>query len=423
MQYDSVESAIQAVKEGSFVVVADDAERENEGDLIIAAEKATPEQLAFMIRHTSGLICVAVPPERLDALRLPAMVQTNTDPHETAFTVSVDFNKGTGTGISAADRCATLRALADSRTGAADFARPGHVFPLRPRPGGVLERPGHTEAAGDLARLAGLYPAAALSEIVNDDGTMVRGKALVDFARTHGLPVIAIADLIAYRRRTEPLIERVAEARLPVSAGEFRALVYREKHTQLEHLALVKGEVAGRRDVLVRVHSECLTGDVLESLRCDCGSQLKMALSAIEREGAGVVVYLRGHEGRGIGLGHKLQAYGLQDRGRDTVQANLELGLPVDSRSYDVGAQILTDLGVTTMRLMSNNPAKFRELVGYRLEIVGRVPLQPPPNRENLVYLRTKFEKMGHLLDFKRETRNLAARAQAEETPLCRVAE
>jgi len=399
MSYDTIETALEAIRNGGFVVVADDASRENEGDLIIAAEKITPEHMAFLVRHSSGVVCVSLPGERVEALHLEPMVASNTDAHGTAFTVSVDLNKGTSTGISAADRSATLRALANPACTADNFARPGHVFPLRARRHGVLARPGHTEAASDLASLAGLYPAGVLCEIVNDDGSMTRGGALQAFARKHNLPFISIADLIAYRRRNELLVEHVSEARIPTAIGVFTAHVYRSVLDGSEHLALVKGQVAGQQNVLVRVHSECLTGDVLDSLRCDCGNQLKMALAKIEQAGSGVLVYLRGHEGRGIGLAHKLRAYELQDQGRDTVQANLDLGLPIDSRSYDVGAQILTDLGVTTLRLMSNNPAKFTELAGYRLKIVGRVPLEPVPNRENISYLRTKSEKLGHLLN------------------------
>jgi 3,4-dihydroxy 2-butanone 4-phosphate synthase/GTP cyclohydrolase II len=399
MSYDSIEIALKAIRNGDFVVVADDAGRENEGDLIIAAEKITPERMAFLIRHTSGVVCVSLPGERIDALRLDPMVANNTDAHGTAFTVSVDLNKGTSTGISAADRSATIRALANPACDADNFARPGHVFPLRARQHGVLVRPGHTEAAGDLARLAGLYPAGVLCEIVNDDGSMTRGEALRTFAKQHKLPFITITDLIAYRRRNERLVEHISEARIPTAIGVFTAHVYRSTLDGSEHLALVKGQVTGQQNVLVRVHSECLTGDIFESLRCDCGNQLKMALTKIEQAGSGVLVYLRGHEGRGIGLAHKLRAYELQDQGRDTVQANLDLGLPVDSRSYDVGAQILTDLGVTTLRLMSNNPAKFTELAGFRLKIVERIPLEPVPNRENIVYLRTKSEKLGHLFN------------------------
>jgi 3,4-dihydroxy 2-butanone 4-phosphate synthase/GTP cyclohydrolase II len=399
MSYDPIEIALKAIRNGDFVVVADDAGRENEGDLIIAAEKITPERMAFLIRHTSGVVCVSLPGERIDALRLDPMVANNTDAHGTAFTVSVDLNKGTSTGISAADRSATIRALANPACDADNFARPGHVFPLRARQHGVLVRPGHTEAAGDLARLAGLYPAGVLCEIVNDDGSMTRGEALRAFAKQHKLPFITITDLIAYRRRNERLVEHISEARIPTAVGVFTAHVYRSTLDGSEHLALVKGQVTGQQNVLVRVHSECLTGDIFESLRCDCGNQLKMALAKIEQAGSGVLVYLRGHEGRGIGLAHKLRAYELQDQGRDTVQANLDLGLPVDSRSYDVGAQILTDLGVTTLRLMSNNPAKFTELAGFRLKIVERIPLEPVPNRENIVYLRTKSEKLGHLFN------------------------
>jgi 3,4-dihydroxy 2-butanone 4-phosphate synthase/GTP cyclohydrolase II len=399
MSYDPIEIALKAIRNGDFVVVADDAGRENEGDLIIAAEKITPERMAFLIRHTSGVVCVSLPGERIDALRLDPMVANNTDAHGTAFTVSVDLNKGTSTGISAADRSATIRALANPACDADNFARPGHVFPLRARQHGVLVRPGHTEAAGDLARLAGLYPAGVLCEIVNDDGSMTRGEALRTFAKQHKLPFITITDLIAYRRRNERLVEHISEARIPTAIGVFTAHVYRSTLDGSEHLALVKGQVTGQQNVLVRVHSECLTGDIFESLRCDCGNQLKMALTKIEQAGSGVLVYLRGHEGRGIGLAHKLRAYELQDQGRDTVQANLDLGLPVDSRSYDVGAQILTDLGVTTLRLMSNNPAKFTELAGFRLKIVERIPLEPVPNRENIVYLRTKSEKLGHLFN------------------------
>ncbi len=399
MKFDSIGTALTAIRNGGFVVVADDAGRENEGDLIMAAEKITPEKMAFLVRYSSGVVCVSLTGERIDALGLDPMVARNTDPHGTAFTVSVDLNKGTSTGISAADRSATLRALANPHTTAGDFARPGHVFPLRAKKHGVLERPGHTEAAGDLARLAGLSPAGVLCEIVNDDGSMMRGETLREFATQHQLPFIHIADLIAYRRRNEKLVEQLSEARLPTAAGVFTAYVYRSILDGSEHLALVKGKIAGQKNILVRVHSECLTGDILDSLRCDCGSQLKMALGKIEQAGCGVLVYLRGHEGRGIGLAHKLRAYELQDQGRDTVQANLDLGLPVDARSYDIGAQILCDLGVTTLRLMSNNPAKFTELAGYRLKIVGRVALESTPNSENIIYLRTKSEKLGHLLN------------------------
>lgn len=403
MAFSEIDAALAAFARGEFVVVVDDATRENEGDLILAAEHVTPEAIAFMVRHTSGVICVALPGERLDALHLPPMVAENTDHQRTAFTVSVDYRHGTSTGISAADRSATLRALADPTTVAADFARPGHIFPLRPNPGGVLKRPGHTEAAADLARLAGLYPAGVLCEIVHDDGSMARRPQLIEFAQRHRFPILTIADLIAYRRRTETLVEHLAEARLPTKHGVFTAHVYRCLLDGSEHLALVKGEVRGKDHVLVRVHSECLTGDILGSLRCDCGEQLELALAKVAQAGSGVVVYLRGHEGRGIGIAHKLRAYQLQDQGRDTVDANVELGLPVDARSYDVGAQILTHLGITTMRLMSNNPAKFTQLAGYHLQLVERVPLITAPTAENLVYLRAKKERLGHLLELEAE--------------------
>jgi 3,4-dihydroxy 2-butanone 4-phosphate synthase/GTP cyclohydrolase II len=398
MSLDSIEDAIAAIRAGSMAVVVDDDDRENEGDLIMAAEKATPSAIAFIVRHTSGVVCAALSAARLRALQLPLMVADNAESQGTAFTITVDYRVGTTTGISAADRAATLRALADKKITADDFARPGHVFPLRARPGGVLERRGHTEAAVDLARAAGLYPCGVLCEIVDEDGSMSRLPSLRAFATQHHLPLVSIADLAAYRRRTEPLVVGVAEARLPTRHGLFSARVYRDR-AGIEHVALVMGEVRGASDVLVRVHSECLTGDIFGSLRCDCGGQLDAALERIAAEGRGVLVYLRGHEGRGVGLTSKLHAYQLQDQGRDTVEANLDLGLPVDARSYDVGAQILTDLGVTTLRLMSNNPAKFIELEGYDLRIVGRVPLIVTPNRENLAYLRTKQIKLGHELE------------------------
>jgi 3,4-dihydroxy 2-butanone 4-phosphate synthase/GTP cyclohydrolase II len=398
MSDERVEQAIAALQRGEFVVVADDASRENEGDLILLADRATPEALAFLIRYSSGLVCVAMTAERLEALRLPLMVSDNTESHSTAFTVSVDYKFGTNTGISAADRSTTIRALANPRVGPDHFARPGHVFPLRAKANGVLTRRGHTEAAVDLARLAGAEPAGVLCEIVNDDGSMVRGPALQQFAAAHGLVFLTIDELAAYRRSHEVLVEHLAVADIPTRHGTFAAHVYRSRLDGLEHVAMVKGQVRGAENVLVRVHSECFTGDVLGSMRCDCGQQLDLALQRIAAAGRGVVVYLRGHEGRGIGLPRKLHAYQLQDRGRDTVEANLDLGLPVDSRSYDVGAQILTDLGVTTLRLMSNNPAKFSELKGYRLKVVERVPLITPPTAENVHYLRTKQLRLGHQL-------------------------
>lgn len=397
--HSGIEQAIQSLKNGSFVIVTDDKNRENEGDLIFAAEKATPEMLAFMIRHTCGIICVSLTPERLQELQLPLMVSQNTESHRTAFTVSVDYAHGTTTGISASDRAATIRSLANPQTLAQDLRRPGHIFPLKYCPGGVLKRAGHTEAAVDLMKMAGLYPAGVICELVNDDGTVARFKDIEKFSKTHLIPVIAVEDILRYRRRKEKLVERVSSARLPTQYGEFTAHVFLSKHDQIEHLALVKGDVSQKDNVLVRVHSECLTGDVFGSRRCDCGEQLNRSLEQIALEGSGVVVYLRGHEGRGIGLTHKLRAYCLQDQGRDTVEANVELGLPVDSREYGIGAQILTDLGLTTIRLMTNNPAKYSGLSGYDLHIVERVPLVSLSNQENHHYLKTKKDKLGHLID------------------------
>jgi 3,4-dihydroxy 2-butanone 4-phosphate synthase / GTP cyclohydrolase II len=391
--------ALQEIADGGMVVVVDDEDRENEGDLIMAAEQVTPADVAFMVRHTSGVLCVALPGERCDALQLPLMVQRNTEHERTAFTHTVDLAVGTTTGISAADRAATIRGLADPALTAEAFNRPGHVFPLRARDGGVLKRAGHTEAAVDLARLAGLTPAGVLCEIVNDDGTMARRPDLLRFAAEHGLPVITIADLIEHRRRVDVLVERTADARVPTPWGQFRAVSYRSLLDGTEHVAFTLGDVEAPGDLLVRVHSECLTGDIFRSLRCDCGPQLELAMARVAAEGRGAVVYLRGHEGRGIGLSHKLRAYGLQDAGRDTVDANLDLGVPVDSREYGIGAQILVDLGARRLRLLTNNPAKYGGLEGYGLEIVGREPLQTMPNPENLVYLRTKKRRLGHLLD------------------------
>lgn len=398
MKHSSIEAALHAIAAGRPVIVVDDESRENEGDLILAAEHATPEQLAFMIRHTSGVICAALPGEWLDRLQLPLMVDENSESQGTAFTVSVDYRHGTTTGISAAERSATLRALADPLARPEAFNRPGHVFPLRARDGGVLSRPGHTEAAVDLARLAGLQPVGVLSELINDDGSMMRRPELERFARAHGLPLISIEELIAWRQRHEPMIEHAAQARLPTRHGEFAMHVYRSRLDGIEHVALVKGDVDGKENVLVRLHSECLTGDIFGSQRCDCGEQLDQALARIAEAGQGVLVYLRGHEGRGIGLIAKLRAYQLQDGGSDTVDANLALGLPVDARRYDVGAQILTQLGVTTVRLLSNNPRKLAELEGHALKVVERVPLHIAPNPENLRYLQTKQEKLGHML-------------------------
>jgi 3,4-dihydroxy 2-butanone 4-phosphate synthase/GTP cyclohydrolase II len=397
--FDTIDLALQEIADGGMVVVVDDEDRENEGDLIMAAEYVTPADVAFMVRHTSGVLCVALPGERCDALDLPLMVgDHNTEQQRTAFTHTVDLAAGTTTGISAADRSATIRALADDTLGGAAFNRPGHVFPLRAREGGVLKRAGHTEAAVDLTRLAGLTPAGVICEIVNDDGTMARRPDLFRFARQHGLPVITIADLIKYRRRVDVLVERTGDARVPTPWGEFRCISYRSVLDGTEHVAFTIGDVTAEDELLVRVHSECLTGDIFRSLRCDCGPQLEAAMARVAAAGRGAVVYLRGHEGRGIGLGHKLRAYDLQDAGRDTVDANLDLGVPVDSREYGVGAQILVDLGARRLRLLTNNPAKYGGLDGYGLEVVAREPLETVPNPENLVYLRTKKRRLGHLL-------------------------
>jgi 3,4-dihydroxy 2-butanone 4-phosphate synthase / GTP cyclohydrolase II len=380
--------------------VVDDEDRENEGDLIMAAEFATPETIAFFLHHTSGVICAPVTRERARELDLPLMVANNTESMRTAFTVSVDYRHGTTTGISAHDRSATIRALVDPSTRAADLLRPGHIFPLEARDGGVLKRAGHTEAALDLVRMAGLYPAGVLCELVNETkDDMARMPELERFSSKHGLLLISIADLVRYRRQTERLIRRVGEARIPTQWGDFTCYAYQSTLDGTEHLAFVKGAVSGEQNVLVRVHSECLTGDVFGSLRCDCGPQLQAAMRQVAEEGKGVVLYYRGHEGRGIGIGHKLQAYRLQEQGHDTVDANLKLGLPVDSREYGIGAQILVDLGITTMRMLTNNPAKKGGLSGFGIRITERVPLQIEPNPENIAYLRTKRERMGHLLE------------------------
>jgi 3,4-dihydroxy 2-butanone 4-phosphate synthase/GTP cyclohydrolase II len=394
-----IEDVIAAIGRGEMIVMVDDEDRENEGDLIMAAEFATKEKLAFIIRYSGGVVCAPLTNERCDDLRLPLMVEQNTESQRTAFTDTVDLIEGTSTGISAADRAATLRALADPSKVHNEFARPGHIFPLRARQGGVLKRAGHTEASVDLARLAGCQPAAVISEVQNDDGTMMRLPELRKFCAEHNLLLSSIADLITYRRHNERLVERMGEATVPTEFGSFNCVAYRSTIDQVEHLAFVKGDVTTGNPVLVRVHSECLTGDVFASRRCDCGPQLAAAMSLVEREGAGVIVYLRGHEGRGIGIGHKIRAYSLQDKGLDTVDANLELGLPVDSREYGIGAQILADLGVKELRLMTNNPAKYGGLGGYGLSVVERVPLNTVPTPENEGYLRTKRERMGHLLN------------------------
>ncbi|MFJ2772623.1 bifunctional 3,4-dihydroxy-2-butanone-4-phosphate synthase/GTP cyclohydrolase II [Streptomyces sp. NPDC087300] len=398
LSLDPVEQAVQDIAAGRPVVVVDDEDRENEGDLVIAAEKATPEIVAFMMSECRGLICAPMETDELDRLRLPQMVEHNTESMSTAFTVSVDASPahGVSTGISAADRATTLRLLAGGEASADDFVRPGHVFPLRARPGGVLVRNGHTEAAVDLARLAGLRPAGAIVEIAGEDGKMLRLPELVPFARKHGLTIISIEDLIAYRRSSEPTVRREAEVRLPTAFGDFTAYGYRSTVDGVEHVALVHGGIGDGDDVLARLHSECLTGDIFHSLRCDCGPQLEASMRRVTEEGRGVVVYLRGHEGRGIGLLSKLRAYELQERGSDTLDANLELGLPADSRDYGAGARILDDLGVRSVRLMTNNPDKTAAVLRHGLKVTGREPMPVKAGEHNLRYLRTKRDRMGH---------------------------
>ncbi len=403
MALSTIEEALEDIRQGKMIILVDDEDRENEGDLCIAAEKVTPEAINFMAKYGRGLICLALTPEKVDQLKLPLMATDThpSPPQGTAFTVSIEARYGVTTGISAHDRAVTiLTAIADDAK-PEDLVTPGHIFPLRARDGGVLVRAGHTEGSVDLARLAGLKPAGVICEIMNDDGTMARMPDLEKFAKRHGLKIITIADLIAYRLRNDSLVRRIAETMLPTAiAGEFRAIVYESDVDTNHHLVLVKGEIDSNRPILVRVHSQCLTGDVFGSLRCDCGAQLHAAMKKIEEEGNGVIVYMR-QEGRGIGFANKMKAYVLQDHGKDTVEANLALGFKPDLRDYGIGAQILRDLGVRKMRLMTNNPKKIVGLEGYGLKVVERVPIEIPPTKENYRYLMTKKKKMGHLLSLK----------------------
>ena len=395
--FATIDEAIDDIRSGRFVVVVDDADRENEGDLTIAAQFVTPEAIAFMATHGRGLICLCLTPERCDELELRPMTDHNETPLGTAFTVSIEAREGVSTGISAHDRARTIQVAIDPSSVAHDLVQPGHVFPLRSKPGGVLQRSGQTEAAVDLARLAGVIPAGVVCEIMNDDGTMARVPDLVAYCERHDLKMVTVADLIEHRRRAEKLVERVVSVRLPTEYGEFHAVAYREVLTNKQHLALVKGEIDGVEDVLVRVHSECLTGDVFHSLLCDCGDQLEQALARVEAEGRGVVLYM-GQEGRGIGLLNKLRAYELQANGLDTVEANLALGFPPDAREWGIGNQILADLGLTTIRILTNNPRKLTGLDGFGLTVVEQVPLEVEPTAENERYLAAKREKLGHTI-------------------------
>jgi 3,4-dihydroxy 2-butanone 4-phosphate synthase/GTP cyclohydrolase II len=397
MQFDSIGTAISEIRDGKFVILVDDASRENEGDFVVAAEKITPEKINFMAKHGRGLICMPVIAKRLDELKLSPMVKENTDPFSSAFTVSIDARDNVTTGISAFDRATTIKKVLDRKATPHDFTKPGHVFPLRAMEEGVLRRAGHTEASVDLARLAGLYPAAVICEIMNEDGTMARVPQLIEMAKEHDIKIATIADLIRYRRKNEKLVQRVTDTSLPSENGKFRLIAYKDVISGEVHLALVKGSVKGKKNVLVRVHSQCLTGDILHSKRCDCGEQLHKSLGLIGKSGCGVLLYMR-QEGRGIGLLNKLKAYHLQDKGLDTVEANKELGFDADLRDYGIGAQILADLGLTTIRLLTNNPTKIIGLEGHGLRIVERIPLEVKPNKINKKYLRTKKEKLGHLL-------------------------
>jgi len=395
--FSTIDEALEDIREGKMIVVCDDEDRENEGDLTMAAQFATPEAVNFMAKEGRGLICLSLTPERCDELGLDLMAAKNESPFETPFTVTIEAREGVTTGISAPDRARTIQVAIDPESSPRDLVQPGHIFPLKSRPGGVLERTGQTEAAVDLARLAGLNPAGVICEVMNDDGTMARVPDLVGYCRRHGLKMITVADLIKYRRRHDKLIERVVSTKLPTGFGDFEAVGYRELLGGKHHVALVKGEVDGVEDVLVRVHSECLTGDVFHSLRCDCGEQLESALAMIECEGRGVLLYLS-QEGRGIGLLNKLRAYKLQEDGMDTVEANLKLGLPADLRDYGIGAQILVDLGLSSIRILTNNPKKIRGLEGYGLSVAEQLPIEHIPNPHNEAYLRAKRDRMGHTL-------------------------
>jgi 3,4-dihydroxy 2-butanone 4-phosphate synthase/GTP cyclohydrolase II len=395
--FSTIEEAIEDIRAGKMVIVCDDEDRENEGDLTMAAQFVTPEAINFMAKEGRGLICLSLTPDRCEELGLELMAAKNESSFETPFTVSIEARDGVTTGISAADRARTIQVAVDPKTAPRDLVQPGHIFPLKAKPGGVLERTGQTEAAVDLARLAGLIPAGVICEIMNDDGTMARVDDLVGYCEKHDLKMVTVADLIAYRRKHDKLVERVVDIKLPTEYGTFTAVGYRSLVDDKHHVALVKGDVAGKSDVLVRVHSECLTGDVFHSLRCDCGEQLESALAMIEKEGEGVLLYLA-QEGRGIGLLNKLKAYKLQEEGFDTVDANLKLGLPADLRDYGIGAQILVDLGLSSIRILTNNPKKIRGMEGYGLSVTDQIPIEHTPNPHNVGYMKAKKERMGHLL-------------------------